>query len=391
MAENQPKRQEKPEQREWRMKKGLDAFGNMFGLNVCFVVASLPVFTIGASLTATYAMAIRLQEDEEETIVHGFIHEFKRNFKQATIAWLIVLVAAAILVAENLLVNNAKTLVEDASMANFISVFYTIVFYLELLMVGLVLAFLFPMIGRYTTTVKQAFKNSLLLSVGYVWSAIKIIVAWAAPIVLSVIYPMIFLYTWYLWLLLLFGAIVWGTTHTVRYVFRKNEEALENTREAKEAEKREKQKNAAKLPGGKKADDTAGGIEAEEAEKDVEAAKKELPPKRELKGVAAKANVLKNSSGQASSGKSTSGGNNAGWYRGDKYDKNRASVGNAGNAGKNGKNNRNTNSGKNGNTGGKKNVNNQKNSNPQRNSSAPRVQNKGNKSGGNKGNKNSGK
>jgi len=307
MAAKQPKKQEKPSDREWRLRKGLDAFGNMFALNLCFVIASIPVITIGASLSATYAMAIRLQEGEEETVLHGFIHEFKRSFKQATLAWLLVLVATAVLLAENILVNNTTS--------HGIAVFYTIVFYLELLLVALVLAFLFPMIGRYTTTVKLAIKNSLLLSVGYVFSAIKIIVAWVAPIALSIIYPLIFIYTWYMWLLLIFGAIIWGTTHTIRFVFRTNEEAMESTREQAEQE----------------AAEAAGKDEgAENGEKD--AREKDLPPKKELIGVAARANVLKgtsaannntikrNASGN-SSGYSSKSSQNGGWYRGDKYDK----------------------------------------------------------------------
>ena len=306
---------EKPDQREWRMKKGLDAFGNMFGLNVCFVIACLPVVTIGASLSATYAMAIRLQEGEEETILHGFIHEFKRSFKQATIAWLIVLLAGAILWAENVLINNDFT-------TPGITIFYTIVFYLELLLVALTLAFLFPMIGRYNTTIKLAFKNSLLLSVGYVWSAIKIIVAWWAPIILSIVYPMIFIYTWYLWILLLFGVIIWGTSHTIRKVFKRNEEALDATSEQKKEE----------------------AIEAEEKAKRIEEKRKklgsDLPPKKQLTGIASKANVLKaenekktqqskpgtgNSNSKNSKGtsqnknSSSKSSQNGGWYRGDKY------------------------------------------------------------------------
>ena len=312
MAAEKPektKKPTKPNPNEWRFKKGLDAFGNMFGLNVCFVVACLPVFTIGASLSATYAMAIRLQEEEEETILHGFIREFKRSFKQATIAWLLVLVAAAILLAENILVNNPNLGVGPG-----VKVFYTIVFYLELLLVALVLAFLFPMIGRYETTVIKAIRNSLLLSVGYVFSAIKIIVAWVAPILLSIIYPMIFLYTWYLWLILLFGAIIWGTTHTIRYVFKRNEEAMENTKmDQAEKEKEEKEKQ-------------------EKIEKNR--VEKQLPPKKELKGIASKANVLNGSSGQnthkpaagTQQGKTAGnaavkGKNQQGWYRGDKYNK----------------------------------------------------------------------
>ncbi|MBR3538511.1 MAG: YesL family protein [Eubacterium sp.] len=290
------KKPKKQNPNEWRFKKGLDAFGNMFGLNVCFVVACLPVFTIGASLSATYAMAIRLQEDEEETILHGFIHEFKRSFKKATIAWILVLLAAAILLAENILVNNPNLGIGPG-----VKVFYTIIFYLELLLVALVLAFLFPLIGRYETTVKMAIKNSLLLSVGYVFSAIKIIVAWVAPILLSIIYPMIFLYTWYLWLLLLFGAIIWGTTHTIRYVFNRNEDAMENTK--KEKEEKEKEKDEL------------------EKKREENREKKQLPPKKELKGIAAKANVLAGNAQTAPGNASAKGRNQGGWYRGDKYDK----------------------------------------------------------------------
>ncbi len=67
----------------------MDAFGTIFPLNVCFVIGCIPIFTIGASLSALYAMCIRLQEDEEETVAAGFIHEFKRSFKQSTIAFFV--------------------------------------------------------------------------------------------------------------------------------------------------------------------------------------------------------------------------------------------------------------------------------------------------------------
>ena len=47
------------------LRRAMDAFGTMFALNICFVVGCIPIFTIGASFTALYAMCIRLQEDEE--------------------------------------------------------------------------------------------------------------------------------------------------------------------------------------------------------------------------------------------------------------------------------------------------------------------------------------
>lgn len=202
--------------RNGSLKKKLDTFGNIFGINICFVVGSLPIFTIGASLTAAYATAIRIQEGKEETVLHCYLHEFKRNFKQATLAFFLIAAAAAILTAEVLVANTTE---------GPLSVLYTILFYAELLIVALGTAFLFPLIACYENTLLNMIRNSFLLSVGYVWSFIKIAVAWFAPIALSVIYPVIFLQTWYLWLLILFGAIIYGTSFTARHVFSQNEEA----------------------------------------------------------------------------------------------------------------------------------------------------------------------
>ena len=201
--------------------------------NLMFVLFSMPVVTIGASYVALYHVMLKtLRGNTGLNPFKEFWIGFKSNFKQATIAWIGVLVVAAVLVAEWILVNTQT---------GAISIFYTIVFYLELLFSALALAYLFPLIARFKTTAKQAAKNSILLSVGYIFSFIKITVAWVAPIALSIIYPIIFLHTWYLWLLVFFGAIIWGTSHTVRYVIGQNEEALKNTEEELAEEERKKE------------------------------------------------------------------------------------------------------------------------------------------------------
>ena len=205
-----------------KLRKFMDALGNVFWLNICFLVASLPIFTIGASLTALYSMCMRLQEDKEETVTSGFISEFKRNFKQATVAFLILLVCVFVMLGELIFINT--------NWGTVLSYFYTAFLFAEVLVFLFVVPFLFPMIARYDNKLSQIFKNSALISFGYIGSWIKILVAWAAPIILSVIYPLIFVCTWWLWVVLLFGLIAWGTTHTIRKVFDKNEQALENRR-----------------------------------------------------------------------------------------------------------------------------------------------------------------
>ena len=111
--------------------------------------------------------------------------------------------------------------------------------------------------------------------------------------------------------------IIWGTSHTIRKVFKRNEEALDATAEKNKEE----------------------AIEAEAKAKRIEENRKkyasDLPPKKQLTGIASKANVLKAenqkntqqskpATGNANN-KNTNKNNNSksaqngGWYRGDKY------------------------------------------------------------------------
>lgn len=211
------------------LKRALDAFGTMFGLNVCFVIGCIPIITIGASLTALYAMSIRLQEEEEETVVAGFIHEFKRSFKQSTIAFLAILLALFVMYFEFLLIKTVP---------GTISTFYTGVLILELIVLALIVPFLFPLIARYNNKLSISVRNSIILALTYKWSWIKVMVAWVAPIAFCIIYPEIFIYIWYLWLLLIFGAIAYGTSATMRKIFRLNEQRMEDAAKKAEEEAR---------------------------------------------------------------------------------------------------------------------------------------------------------
>jgi len=204
------------------LRRILDGFGNCFGINICFVIGCLPVFTIGASLTAAYSMSMKLQEGKEEYVLRGFIEDFKRNFKQATLSFLIVIAAFAVMFAEYLVINTTTGTIASI---------YMIVLGIELVLMLFVLPFLFPLIARYENTILQTFKNAFLLSVGYLGKWLKIVVAWVAPIALSFIYPLIFLQTWYLWLIIIFGLIIYGSSYSVRAVFYKNSEYIEMTKE----------------------------------------------------------------------------------------------------------------------------------------------------------------
>lgn len=199
-----------PEERESFLARFLDTFGNLFILNIIYVLCCLPVVTIGAATTALYYVALKMVKKEEGPIIKSFWKAFKSNFKKGTLAWLIVLAVMLVLWAEYLLVLTVE---------GTLSTFYLVVMTVELVATAFTLPFLFPLIARYENTLWNTIKNSLLLSISNFGSWLKIALAWFAPICLTLIYPKLFLMTWYFWIFLIFGLIAYGTSHTLHKVF----------------------------------------------------------------------------------------------------------------------------------------------------------------------------
>ena len=75
----------------------LNKVADIMILNALFILCCLPVFTIGASLSAAYYICYKMIRNEDSYIVKGFFKSFKENFKQATVIWLFVLLIAGIL------------------------------------------------------------------------------------------------------------------------------------------------------------------------------------------------------------------------------------------------------------------------------------------------------
>ena len=195
------------------LRRFMTAFGNVFALNICFIIASLGVITIGAALTALFSMCMKLQENNSDAqIIKEYFGEFKKNFKKATLEWLIVIGILGVMLGEYLLV---------VTQPGTLATFYTIVLIAELVALALVMAFLFPLTARYDNTVVNTFKNAILLSLGNLWDFAKIFLIWFVPIFYTIKDPVVFFNIWYLYLLIAFGTMAYLSTMTIRNVFKK--------------------------------------------------------------------------------------------------------------------------------------------------------------------------
>lgn len=141
--------------------------GDLILLNIVFVITSLPAFTIGTALASLYAVTMKLVRGEEPSVVREYLRSYKQNFKSATICWLIM-VAAGILLIVNFYLSSV-----------FEGMMNTAVRFVLAMILGvwiLIFIYIFPYIGRFETSVRYYFINSMFLSAAHILSTIMMVI-----------------------------------------------------------------------------------------------------------------------------------------------------------------------------------------------------------------------
>ena len=126
-------------------------------LNLLFLLCSIPIVTIGASLTAMHCVLLQFVRDDDVHFVKDFFKSFKREFRQSTLLWLPMLLIAAVLFADQAMIlpgleGAPRTLL-------FLATLFFEVFWL------LLMIYLWPLQARYTNPLRQTVKNALLIGV----------------------------------------------------------------------------------------------------------------------------------------------------------------------------------------------------------------------------------
>lgn len=136
--------------------QGLSRMADLLILNLIAGICCIPIVTIGASMTALHYMSLKMVRNEECYIVKGFFKSFKDNFKQATIIWLIFLVAIAIIFLDFTIMNNL-----GESVNGVVRILITIVGVIILF----TLTFVFPTLAKFDNPVWRTIKNAFVISV----------------------------------------------------------------------------------------------------------------------------------------------------------------------------------------------------------------------------------
>lgn len=141
---------------------------------------SIPVFTAGAAITASYYVGMKLLRDEDSGFFKSFIKGFKENFKQSTTIWLIELVVGCFLAYDWFLIY--KNGVE-----NYNKIFMILLLILSLYFVMASLA-IFALIARFEMTTKEAFKGALAYTYVNIPRMLFVLILTIFPTIASVKY-----------------------------------------------------------------------------------------------------------------------------------------------------------------------------------------------------------
>lgn len=188
----------------------VDRFGDLFVLNILFVVCSIPIITAGASFSAMLYVTNRMVMKEEGRISELFFKGFKQNFKLATPLWIIVLA-----IAYGAHFSYQCSLGVTGQTANIFTGFTALL----LIVLTFLLPLLFPLVARYDNTVGRTLINSLVLSITHMKLWIKIVIIWMVPIIIYYINILTFWYTWYFWILILTAILSYTTSMLVKPLY----------------------------------------------------------------------------------------------------------------------------------------------------------------------------
>ena len=160
----------------------LGRLGDIIILNMIFVVGCIPVITIGTSLSALYAVAMKMARGEDPSVWKEFWKAYKRNFRPATICWLVMAVIAILLFVDFRIIGVLKR--GSESMYSIMRIVLAVILGMWMLM----FQYLFPYIARFENTVKQTLKNAFLLMIRHLpWALLLLVILIASALSIYII------------------------------------------------------------------------------------------------------------------------------------------------------------------------------------------------------------
>ena len=152
--------------------------GDVIIANLLFILCSIPIITIGAAWTSLHFCCLKLVKGNLDGVTKTFFSSFKKNFKQATITWVLVLLGALFLLTG---IGFLKQM--SGGLANI----YLYIYYAAAVLLILFTLYVFPVIATFENTLKRLYSTSIALC--FIHFPKTIVIAF------SLIFPFVYTYS----------------------------------------------------------------------------------------------------------------------------------------------------------------------------------------------------
>jgi uncharacterized membrane protein YesL len=190
----------------------LNKIADMMLLNLIFILTCLPIFTIGASITALYTVTMNLAKEVEISPVRDYLSAFKTNFKKATFLWMILVVLGGVLGAETFFL-----LLVELKIKSFLLIIQggLLLFYLSMLIVT------FPLLSNFSSGPKKTLSQAVAIPFYWFPESMALIAINIIPIFFTGLIFMDFPWVMMIWGFIGFSSVAYLASFVLNRIFQK--------------------------------------------------------------------------------------------------------------------------------------------------------------------------
>jgi uncharacterized membrane protein YesL len=153
----------------------LSKMSDLVLLNLLTLIFSIPIFTIGASVTAAHYAALKILRGESY-VVRNFLKSFRENFRQSTVMWLMILLHSVIALASLVVALRGD-----------LCVVMRVVLIAGIIISGFLAVWIFPLQSKFVNSIGGTIKNAFIMAYRYIFRTIYMLIVCCIPIVLAFI------------------------------------------------------------------------------------------------------------------------------------------------------------------------------------------------------------
>ncbi len=188
----------------------LGRMGDLMILNLLFLLTSVPLATVGASLTALHYACMKLAAEEDSSVFRDYFRSFRQNFLQATAIWLLLVLFGLLTWYDLASVWDGAGPVDAVVRALGI---------VACLVLAILLLHAFAVLAKFSNTIRGTLKSSVAVALRHPGRTVSVFMLPFASAVLTFYTETTLRWGLLAWLLIGFAGVVYFNSLLLRRTF----------------------------------------------------------------------------------------------------------------------------------------------------------------------------